>query len=141
MDWKNAETRRAWEFLTNEKYPDRLEPIRRRVELIWDKLFAGKVSLVSEEVITAGPDGTGESRVVPAEAMTLSRAARGILASVLDNNFGADAPEDVYDLDTLAGHMAFAAALQVDWQQLADRLLRKLTLDYVPGDATAGDAA
>ena len=36
--------------------------------------------------------------------------------------------------------MAFSMALHISWESLADRLLRKYAIDYVPNDLILPDA-
>jgi hypothetical protein len=43
-------------------------------------------------------------------------------------------------MESWQGHTAFGVAVQdVDWGQIADALLRKHTLEYVPGEADPTD--
>ena len=54
-------------------------------------------------------------------------------------SFGEDAPEERYDFETWEGSVAFSMALHISWDNLADRLLRKYAIDYVPSDVVLPD--
>jgi hypothetical protein len=126
MDWENAQTRDAWDYFDA---PEHQKYTRHYVQEALGHVLAGKIQLTGRTILT--PEGVQET---PAEKLNLSQTALSLLATKLDRSFGADAPEHVYNLGTWAGHMALSAALAVNWRQIADRLLRKHTLEYVPGD-------
>jgi hypothetical protein len=134
VEWTNDETRCAWSWLTDEKEPGRLDQTRRFVEAKLGAALSGRIRLTSEQELKFTPEGVEVVREKSGDAITMSDTARSILVTGLIRSFGEDAPDHVYDLKTWSGHMAFNAALSVDWRQLADRLLRRFTLEYVPGD-------
>ena len=121
QEWTNSATVAAWIFLTNEQ---QTKKTKKWVEQKLRVAMSGRVKLMKSGPIKFGPDGAN-----------LSRTARSILATGLSLSFGADAPDEVYDTDTWAGNLACCVALTIDWDQLADRLLRHYTLEYVPSDA------
>ena len=118
-------TEEAYRFFTGEAVSKRTEAF------VSDKLgmaYSGKVRLKSSSLL---PPGT---------PITLSQTACSLLATGLTSSFGVDAPEERYDLETWEGSVAFSMALHISWDNLADRLLRKYAIDYVPNDLILPDA-
>jgi hypothetical protein len=132
QQWKNHVTREFWEWITSTAQE---EKAREYTENRLAMALGGKVRLTKTNV-SAGEDGSttvGETR--SGDQVTQSLAARSLLATGLARGFGEDAPDDVYDLDTWAGHLAYRMSLAIDWHQIAGRLLERYTLEYLPSDA------
>lgn len=128
--WTNPQTHDAWIYLTDEKRQDYTQ---QYVEEALSAVLAGRIKLVKRTEIAEGQDGV-QTEEVTGKQITPSLTARSVLVTRLVSSFGEDAPDGVYDLDTWAGHMAFSAAMAVDWEQIADQLLRRFTLEYVPSE-------
>ena len=118
-------TEEAYRFFTSEAVSKITEAF------ITDKLgvaYVDKVQLKSSLLL---PPGT---------PISLSQTACSLLAKVLASSFGEDAPEDRYYFVTWECSVAFSMALHISWDNLADRLLRKYAIDYVPNDLILPDA-
>jgi hypothetical protein len=118
-------TEEAYRFFTSEAVSKTTEAF------VSDELgvaHAGKVRLKSSLLL---PTGT---------PITLSQTACSLLATGLAASFGENAPEERYDFETWEGSVAFSMALHISWDNLADRLLRKYAIDYVPSDVILPDA-
>src|SRR5215471_8108707 len=117
-------TEEAYHFFTSEAVSKTTEAF------VSEKLgvaYSGKVRLKSNSLL---PPGT---------PITLSQTACSLLATGLASSFGEDIPEDRYDFETWEGSVAFSMALHISWDNLADRLLRKYAIDYVPSDVVLPD--
>jgi hypothetical protein len=130
---------RAW--ATDELYrwltaPSRLHRSHKYVEDGAQLILSGRISMGTSKVIDFS---TGESKDRFGGPPNLSEAALSLTATRLARSFGEDS--DLYsDLETWPESVGYTVGLVVDYSALADRLLRQLVPEYVPGEVRGTSA-
>jgi hypothetical protein len=119
--WANEGTSLLFEYLTKG------DRGRGYVEEGAAAVLSGKIRLQDSNYVP--PEKMGE----PSQNLLCLTATR------LNRSFGEDG--DCYgDLDKWPHWCAFGIGLQVNYHQLADRLLRKYVPEYVPSEAVSPEA-
>jgi hypothetical protein len=97
--------------------------MRRFLKMVARRVLAGELRLPKS------------ARIPNVDKATPADTILGLTAVVLSRAYGEEAREEVYDLKTWVGTGAIQLGLMVDYDELANRLLRKHVPEYVPSEA------